>query len=90
MEGASTVMTRLIRRVAESSEMPFDWLASMALIRKGAMKTAMVFVSTRSISASVVFPPAWRTRVCPWARVDGPMAKTVSPACKDSLHQRHP
>jgi hypothetical protein len=65
--------------------MPLDLLDSIALMRKGAMKTAMVLVSTRSISASVVFPPAWRTRVCPWARVDGPIAKTVSPASQECL-----
>ena len=79
-EGASTVMTRLMSKCAESSLMPSDWLASMALIRNGAMKTAMVLVRTNSISASVVFPPACRTRVWPCARVDGPMANTVRPA----------
>ena len=52
----------------------------MALIRNGAMKTARVLVMTSSISASVVFPPACLTSVCPCARVDGPMAKTVRPA----------
>ena len=80
MDGASTVMTRLISRCAESSLTPFAWLASMALIRNGAIKMTRVLVMTSSISASVVFPPACLTRVCPCARVDGPMAKTVRPA----------
>ena len=52
----------------------------MALIRNGAIKMTRVLVMTSSISASVVFPPACLTRVCPCARVDGPMAKTVRPA----------
>jgi len=52
-DGTRTAETRLIRRIAESSLTPSAWLASMAMIRNGAVQTGKVTVISSSTHASI-------------------------------------
>ncbi len=73
------VMTKFNSRLVELIWTLSARLLSTALNRKGTVKTASMLVSTSSISARAVLPPAWATSVCPWARVVGPTANAVNP-----------
>ena len=76
------MIIRLISRLVglRVTDPPDESLLRMALNRKGTVNTARRLVTTSSMRANAVLPPAWATRVCPCARVEGPIANAVSPA----------
>lgn len=80
-------MTKLSNRLLALMLTESALLLSTARKRKGTVKTASMLVSTNSISARAVFPPAWATSVCPCASVDGPTANAVSPVHRGSTLQ---